>query len=142
MKRILVIENELIILNFLSDQLKRFGYSVARTQSGDEALEKLNGEEYDGIFLDIHLKDMSGKDLYQKVKQRRPNQAKRIMFVTGDLRNPKTAAFVEETGCLSLEKPFTVGELKELLNRFFEEKTNPENQWGPPLMRPSQPEKK
>ena len=122
MKQILVVENEKIILNFLSGLLKKFGYSVTQTQSGSEAMEALDRGEFDGIFLDIHLSDMSGKDLYQKLKERSPSLARRIVFVTGDLRNPKTAAFVEETGNLCLEKPFTITELKDLLKQFFEEK--------------------
>lgn len=123
MKRILVVENESIIRNFLSSLLSRFGYFVTQTQSGTEALEKLNDEEFDGIFLDIHLNDMSGKDLYQKVKDRSASVAGRIVFITGDLRNPKTESFVKGTGNLCLEKPFTVTELKELLKQFFQEKT-------------------
>lgn len=120
MKRMLVVENEMIILNFISDQLKRLGHTVTRTQSGVEALQKLKEEEYDGVFLDINLNDMSGKDLYQKVKESNETLSHRIVFITGDLRNPKTASFVVETGNLCLEKPFTLGELKDILKRFFQ----------------------
>lgn len=123
MKRILVVENESIIRNFLSSLLSRFGYFVTQTQSGGEALEKLNEEEFDGIFLDIHLNDMSGKELYQKLKDRSAGLAGRIVFITGDLRNPKTESFVRQTGNLCLEKPFTITELKDLLKQFFQEKT-------------------
>lgn len=122
MKRILVVENETIIRNFLSGILIRFGYSVTQAQSGAEAMGKLDEETFDGIFLDIHLNDMSGKDLYRTMKERSPALARRIVFITGDLRNPKTKSFVEETGSLCLEKPFTVTELKDFLNRFFQEK--------------------
>lgn len=121
MKRILVVENETIIRNFLSGLLSRLGYSVTQAQSGGEAMEKLK-EEFDGIFLDIHLNDMSGKDLYQNLKERSADLARRIVFVTGDLRNPKTASFVKETGNLCLEKPFTITEVKTLLSQFFQQK--------------------
>jgi len=123
MKRILIIENEKIIRSFLSNLLKRFDYSVTEAQSGSEALAKLKEEAFDGIFLDIHLNDMSGKDLYRNLKERSVALDRKVVFITGDLRNPKTESFVKETGNLCLEKPFTVSELKELLKEFFQEQT-------------------
>lgn len=123
MKQVLIVENEKIILSFLSNILKRLGHSVAETKSGSEALVILEDKEFDAIFLDIHLPDVSGKEIYQKLKERSPERARRIVFISGDLRNPKTASFVEETGNSCLEKPFTLGELKEFLKQFFEEKT-------------------
>lgn len=122
MKRILVIENESIIRNFLSSLLSRFGYAVTQAKSGSEGLEKINEGEFDGIFLDIHLNDMSGKDIHQQLKERSADLSRRIVFVTGDLRNPKTESFVKETGNLCLEKPFTITEVKTLLNQFFQQK--------------------
>lgn len=121
-KRILVIENDAFIQALLSDLLTRFGYCVTRVQSGAEALEMIHRESFDTILLDIHLYDMDGKVIYQKVKERSEEVARKIVFVTGDLGNPETAVFIKETGNLSLQKPFTITEIKELLKKFFQVK--------------------
>lgn len=121
-KRILVIENDPFILELLTDLVTRFGYSVERAPSGSEALTKLADGEFDGILLDIHLYDMDGREVYQKIKVRSFDLARRTVFVTGDLGNPQTASFIQETGNLCLQKPFTVMELKAILKRSFEEK--------------------
>ncbi|GEM_PF-6519913 len=66
-KRILIIENDSFIQQLLIDLLKRYGYSAEGAASGSEALRKINQSNFDGIFLDIHLDDMEGKAVYQKV---------------------------------------------------------------------------
>lgn len=59
--------------------MTRFGYSATPAPTGAEALEKLDHEELDGIFLDIHLYDMDGRVIYQKVKERSGDLASRTV---------------------------------------------------------------
>jgi CheY-like chemotaxis protein len=118
-KRILVIENNPFILELMSDLLIRFGYSVERVETGGEALERLSHYEFDAIFLDIHLEDINGKAVYQKLKERSPGQAQRVIFVTGDLGNTETEVFLKESGNLWLPKPFTLKEIEQILASFF-----------------------
>lgn len=121
-KRILIIENDPFILELLPDLLTRFGYSVEKAPSGSKAIEKINREEFDGILLDIQLYDMDGTYLYRTLAERFPTLARRVVFVTGDLGNPKTASFIQKTGNLSLQKPFTIIDLKKVLAGLFQEK--------------------
>ena len=93
-------------------------------------------EEFDVIFLDIHLNALSGKDVYRKAKERSDRLARRIIFITGDLRNPQTESFVQQTGNLCLEKPFTLTELKHLLEQFFKESENADPPWRQPVSLP------
>jgi DNA-binding response OmpR family regulator len=120
-KRILIIENNEFILELLADLLTRFGYCVEQAQSGREGLEKLFCNEFDAILLDLHLYDMDGKDIYQRMKERSPILARRIVFFTGDFANPDTALFIASTGNLCLQKPFTVKQLEILLEKLFPE---------------------
>jgi DNA-binding response OmpR family regulator len=118
-KRILIIENNEFILELLADLLTRLGYCVDQAQSGREGLEKLSGNQFDAILLDLHLYDIDGKVIYQKMKERSPMLARRIVFFTGDFADPDTAPFIASTGNLYLEKPFTVNQLKILLEKLF-----------------------
>ncbi|MBI3803713.1 MAG: response regulator [Nitrospirae bacterium] len=122
MKRILVIENDPFILMLLNDMLTRIGYCVTQTESGISGLEKIEREEFDAIILDIHLRDIDGRLVYEKVKTRSSSLASRVLFMTGDVGNPDTVSFIRKTGNLWLEKPFTVPQLKDILKRLFLEK--------------------
>ena len=120
-KRILVVENNLFILEVIGDLLTRFGYLVERAQTGKEALEQMEQGAFDAILLDIHLFDLDGKVVYSTLKERSPALAKRVIFVTGDLGNKETASFIKASGNLCLEKPFTLNQIKELMERFFQD---------------------
>jgi DNA-binding response OmpR family regulator len=119
MKRILVVENDPAILDLLIYILTSSGYGTERAESGKEASEKSSSEAFDAILLDIHLDDIDGKMIYRQLKERSPELAKRIIFVTGDIANPETRSFIEQTGNRSLLKPFTLKQVKQLMEQFF-----------------------
>lgn len=120
MKRILLIDDDSFILQLLTDLLKVFRYDAEQVKSGRTALEKLDHEEYDAIFLDVHLKDLDGEVIYQEIKERFPNLADRIVIMTGDHADPRIASFIKQTGNPCLEKPFTITQLDELLKLLFQ----------------------
>lgn len=121
MKRILIIDNDLAILEVLTFILKDLGYGVEEAGSGREAVEKISREAFDAILLDIHLDDTDGMTIYQKLKERSPSLAQKIIFVTGDMANPKTRSLIEHSGNRSLIKPFTFLQVEQILRDFFPE---------------------
>lgn len=118
-KRILIIDDEQLLLDLLTHLLSKIGYQVDQACDSREAAGKLKDQEYDAIFLDMKMPLMNGKEFYFKIQERFPDLAKRIVFITGDVANPETIAFLRETGNLFLQKPFTIKEVKTLLDRFF-----------------------
>lgn len=116
-KRILIIDDEQLLLDLLTHLLSNMGYEVDQALSGREAAGKLKDREYDAIFLDIKMPQMDGKEFYLKIRERFPPLAGRIVFITGDVANPQTVSFIEETGNLCLKKPFTIREVKALLEK-------------------------
>ncbi len=67
MAKILVVDDESSIRLLYSEELADEGYEVATAATASEAAEKLLGEEYDLMVLDIKLKNESGIDLLQKI---------------------------------------------------------------------------
>jgi DNA-binding response OmpR family regulator len=49
--------------------------------------------------------------VYQWIKANRPELARRIVFVTGDIANEETVAILRETGAPCVEKPFRLQNL-------------------------------
>ena len=119
-KRILVVDDEQLLLDLLTHLLAKFGYQVDQALDSAQAAGKIKEGEYDLIFLDMKMPLMDGREFYLKVKERFPPLAKRIVFLTGDIANPETTQFIEETGNLRLLKPFTIQEVRNLLEQFFQ----------------------
>lgn len=119
-KQILIIDDEQLLLDLLEHLLVRLGYQVDPVLDVGEAFYKLENYTYDAIFLDMRMPLMGGKEFYLKIGEKFPALSKRIVFVTGDLANPATASFIQETENLHLQKPFTLKEVEDLLVRFFQ----------------------
>jgi signal transduction histidine kinase len=116
-KRVLVVDDESIILEILSEILQKLGYTVDISRTADTALESLNSKSYDFLITDIKMPQMGGQELYRHVKQRNPKLARRIIFITGDLLSEDTLKFIQETGNLCLAKPFSMEELQRILHQ-------------------------
>lgn len=69
--RILVVEDEKRIQDFLSRGLESAGYAVDVTGSGATAVEFVHVTEYDLIILDLMLPDMDGLSVLQKIRNRK-----------------------------------------------------------------------
>lgn len=71
-KKILVVDDERVILRFFKDALELKGYSVITAESAEEVLEKHLDREATLMFFDISLPGMSGLDLCKRIKQDNP----------------------------------------------------------------------
>jgi len=69
MKRILVVDDEVKIVELVSDYLKRSGYDVLSAYDGESALEKVRREKPDLIILDLGLPKMDGLDVTRSIRQ-------------------------------------------------------------------------
>lgn len=118
-KRILVVDDEQLLLDLLTHLLSKFGYQVDQAIDSAQAAGKIKEEEYDLIFLDMKMPLMDGRGFYLKIKERFPHFAKRIVFLTGDIANQDTTQFIKGTGNFHLHKPFTIKEVRDLLEEFF-----------------------
>ena len=69
MKRILVVDDEVKIVELVSDYLKRSGYDVLYAYDGKMAVEKVQREKPDLIILDLGLPKMDGLDVTRSIRQ-------------------------------------------------------------------------
>lgn len=109
--RILIVEDERSIANFIHDGLKEEGFAVDMADNGRKglqlALDNLN--EYDVILLDWMLPGMSGIDICRTI--RKENQHIPIIFLTAK-DTVDDAVFGLESGANDyIRKPFSFEEL-------------------------------
>jgi two-component system, sensor histidine kinase and response regulator len=80
--RILVVEDDSITRSFLSDILMHAGYEVAMAADGRAALELLGSSAPDLILSDVMMPELSGVELFRKVKEDEKLQSVPFIFLT------------------------------------------------------------
>ncbi len=131
-KRILVIDDEVMVLNFFKRFLESHGCKVEVASNGQEGWRKLRKTKFDLIVSDIKMPVMDGKALYSFISVDMPEMLERLVFSTGALVDESTREFIERTGRECLHKPFELSTIKKVLcgviNRVSVRKsTNPKN---------------
>ena len=69
MKRILIVEDESSISDFVKGELEYEGYEVCIKEDGREGLEEALNNEYDLVILDIMLPSMNGFEICRRIKR-------------------------------------------------------------------------
>ena len=67
MAKILIVEDEKMINELILRNLQAVGHSCVQAYDGAEALERLNGERFDLVILDIMLPRLSGFDVMSRI---------------------------------------------------------------------------
>jgi two-component system NtrC family sensor kinase len=112
--RILIADDEDAIRLALGRYLKAFGHEPVATGRGTDALARARTEPFDAIILDVRMPDMSGLQVFEQLSADRPEVAKRVVFITGDISEDLNR-FLTSSGCPFLIKPFELSELLPLL---------------------------
>ena len=68
-KRILLVDDEPLILKGLKYSLEQDGYETNEAMDGEQALEKFGAHDYDLILLDVMLPKMSGVEVCQRIRE-------------------------------------------------------------------------
>jgi signal transduction histidine kinase/DNA-binding response OmpR family regulator len=109
-KRAIVIDDDPTIVDYLSDILLTFKYSVDEVRDKKESLQLLATNYYDLIIIDIKLPDGDGFDIYNKLLECCPEKANSVVFITGDV-SLDTREKLKQIGRPFLIKPFSFNEL-------------------------------
>ena len=63
-------------------------------------------KRFDVILSDLKMPGLDGQGLYESVCRERPEMGRRFVFTTGDVVNPESEGFLQDSGCAYLSKPF------------------------------------
>ena len=110
-RSLLLIEDEVTLRTAISRFLRNSGYLVDVSASGADALDRLGERTYDLILLDLRMKGLTGEQVYEAIEAHSPDQARKVVFMTGDLHSASASRFIRRTGRPVLAKPFTLLEL-------------------------------
>jgi CheY-like chemotaxis protein len=113
--RILVADNDDRVRRSAHGLLGRWGCIVETARDGQEALTMARLSTYDAILADIRLPDISGYEVYRRLRQAQPQA--RVILMTGYGYDPTHALVKARQDGLRwvLFKPFRVDQLRDAL---------------------------
>ena len=116
MKKILIIEDESSISDFVKLELEYEGYQVSIKEDGREGLKEALENDYDLIILDIMLPSMNGFEICRRLKRKKNTPV--IMLSAKDSVTDKVNGL--QIGADDyIPKPFAIEELLARINAIF-----------------------
>lgn len=118
MAKLLIVDDDLSLREFLTLFLKREGYTVEVAANGERALEFLEAEPFDLVLTDMRMPRMGGLDLLDAIRERKIQTQVVVMtaYSTTD-----TALDAMRKGAYDyIVKPFKLDEVKVILNKCLE----------------------
>ena len=115
---VLLIEDEPAVMALVRAVLEGYGYTVVATESGASALYLLEEGDFHGVVSDMRTPGgVDGAQVYAWIAEHRPELARRLVFITGDIANEETAATLRQTGAPCVEKPFRVADFIAVIEK-------------------------
>ena len=118
--RFMVVDDELIVRESLAAWLEKEGAAVDRAESGEQALDLMEGNLYDILFVDIKMPGMGGFGLLERVKKFFPTTVVVIITAYGTVEHAVEAMKLGANDFLV--KPFDPEGLGLLVAKLLEHK--------------------
>ena len=111
--RVLIVDDEASIANFIAEMLERDGAAVITVTSGYDAQKLLAEQPFDAVLTDLRMPGVGGERLLSFIAEERPDLEGRVIIMTGDALTAETALRCE--GLTMIEKPIDIEALRALL---------------------------
>lgn len=121
-KRILIVDDEEVILSGLKEMLEHFSYEILTAASGENALDILASQDVDLIIADINMPRIDGKQIFTAVQEIEPDTP--IIIITG-INVDDGRAFAQSHQAYGfLTKPIQLEDIKPLVDRALKKGRN------------------
>ena len=115
-RKILVVDDDILVLDALRELLIADGYEVTTATRGQEALEVMEREPFDLVVLDVVMPKMTGFDVCRQIRTWDDEKSRVKIIMLTAKTDPRDLEIGEEAGCdLYLTKPIDPRKLKELI---------------------------
>lgn len=119
--KLLIVDDELSMREFLEIMLSREGYAVQSAETGRQAEGLLETDNFDLVLCDIRLGDISGLDVLRKAKKIHPETV--VIMISAYATAENAVEAMNEGAYDYLPKPFDNDELKQTIAKALELKT-------------------
>jgi CheY-like chemotaxis protein len=114
--KVLVIDDEPMVARALGRALS-VEHDVAIVFTAEDAKKHVaSGERYDVIICDLMMPQMTGMDLHAELSRAAPDQAARMVFLTGGAFTQGARAFLDQVPNQRIDKPFETQHIRSIIN--------------------------
>jgi len=114
-KKILIVEDDSLVQDFLKETLQRLNIGVETASSGEEAFEKMSNTTFDVVLSDIRMPTISGMEVLKRVKETTPDTKVVMMTAFGTVENAVEAM---KLGAFDyVMKPFSADEIEIIVKK-------------------------
>ncbi len=115
-RRILVVDDEPILLSVLERGLSRLGHTVTTARDGADALQLVDVHEFDAVVSDLMMPNVTGMALADALARQHPVLRQRLVIMTGGAVTPEDANFLARTDIVVVEKPVRLSQLASTID--------------------------
>ncbi len=115
--RVMVIDDEPLILSACIDILQLLGYEAVGFLDGEKAISyfQKNSDGMDLVLVDMIMPQMSGRDLFRRIRALNP--ATKCVLTTGHLYTSRVQEILDEGFVSFIEKPFPAAKLSQVVSQ-------------------------
>lgn len=114
-EKILIVDDDLLVRNFLTETLKRKKIDVVAVENGSKAKKLLDESSFDLVISDLRLPDINGIELLRHIKEEHPDTLVIIITAFGSIENTVEAM---RLGAINyLQKPFTADAIESIIEK-------------------------
>jgi len=118
MKKILVVDDEQLLLQGLGKALQTAATEVITVETGEAALTEISASSCHLCFLDVFLPDMDGTEVLKKIAAISP-KTKVVVMTAGIVSNGMKES-IEKNAYMFIPKPFDLLQIRMLAKRILE----------------------
>ncbi len=113
LNRILIVDDDKIICNVISNLLEEHGFQPNAVYSGEEAIELLERERFLAVITDLKMGNIDGFEVTRTCKRIAPET--RVIMITGSCEGDDERTAFQCGASTYLAKPFDLDELLDSL---------------------------
>ena len=119
--RVLVVDDDKQVYDTISGALGKFGLTVEYAKSGEEAVEICKTEDYDMMFLDIVMPEVSGLAVIDKLNETKRKLPVIIVITAYDAMEMRQQA-IDMGATSAIQKPLMADEIEDAVKLHFLDK--------------------
>ncbi len=110
-KKILVVDDEPVILTAIDRALSKVGYDITAVRDGNSCLEALSAGDFSLVIMDLHLPGSSVEELVAGAVARCPDV--KFLYISGSQAREGVLPFIQ--------KPFRINDMRDLVRMIIGE---------------------
>ena len=116
--KILIVDDEKIALKNLEHVMKKEGYDVIGTQSGQNALKLLEEQQFDAVLTDLRMEKVDGMQILKRCRGLYPDTE--IIMITGYATLQSAVDAMKHGAFYYIAKPFKLDEVRKVVKEAVE----------------------